>query len=520
MKRNRLLVVLFIFLLALSGIVTAQETGGTVVVATTLEPDTMDAHRATGSALVSFIGASLVTKDPQTSEYVPYLAESWTTSEDGLTWVFTLKQGVKFHDGTDFDAHDYVYTFERWFAEETGSPTAATYSLITGAEALDDYTLQLNLAAPFYPLLELISQGFAQPLSQEAVEAAGDSYGQNPVGVGPFKFVEWVVGDRIVLERNPDYNWAPPFLHEGAPYVDQVTLRFVPDYTTIIAGMETGEIDTVIGTNLNGRDVPVAEEAGFSIFTTYGRGMAPYVLMNVSKPPFDDINVRKAFNLAVDKEAIIGFMGGGAIPQYGPISLSVAGYWSGIEDIGYHFDLEQARQLMQDAGYTYNDAGLLEKDGEPLILTMLLIPDTAPFGQILQAMYAELGVTLELEQSDLGALFGQVVSGDYQIGVGFYDFPEADVMYTFYHSNGIGGFNVSHVNDPALDEILNRTRNEIDPEARQQAVNEAQQYIMEQAFVVPLITLEEYLPISSRLEGVVIGQSGTMWLNDTTVVEN
>lgn len=520
MKKIRFLALFLILLLLLTGISSAQDTGGTVVIATTLEPNTMDAHRTSGGGLLRFIGATLIAKDPQTSVYVPYLAESWTTSEDGLTWEFKLRQGVMFHDGTDFTAQDYVYTFERWFAEETASPSAASYALITSAEAVDDYTLRLNLAAPFYPLLELLTQGFAQPLSQEAVEAAGDGYGQHPVSVGPFRFVEWIVGDRMVLERNPDYTWAPPFLHEGAPFIDQVVLRFVPDYTTILAGMETGEIDTVLGTNINGRDVPAAEAAGFDVFTTYGRGMAPYVLMNVSQPPFDDIRVRQAFNYAVDKEAIIGFMGGGAIPQYGPISLSVAGYWPGVEDIGYHYDLEQARQLMQDAGYTYNDAGMLEKDGEALAMKMLIIPDTAPFGRILQAMYADLGVSLELEQSDLGVLFGRVVTGDYQIGIGFYDFPEADVMYTFYHSSGIGGFNLSQVNDPTLDTILGRTRNEINPEARQQAVNEAQQYIVEQAFVAPLITLEEYLPVSSRVLGAVISQDATLWLNDATIVEN
>jgi len=518
MKKLLLTVLFLALLIPISINIMAQE-GGSIVIATSIEPDTMDAHRASGGGLLRYIGATLIAKDPVTSEYVPYLAESWEASADGLTWTFNLREGVTFHDGTAFTAQDYVYTFDRLFAEETASPTAATYSLITSAVAVDDYTLQLNLAAPFYPLLELLTQGFAQPLSQEAVEAAGDSYGQNPVGVGPFRLVEWVVGDRMVLESNPDYTWAPSFLHAGAPYVDTVVLRFVSEYTTILAGLETGEIDTVFGTNLSGRDVPTVEAAGYRIETSYMRGMAPYVLMNVSQSPFDDVRVRQAFNLAIDKEAMIAFLGGGAIPQYGPISVSVAGYWDGVEEIGYRFNLEAARALMQEAGYTYNDAGQAVKDGEPLTLTMLLIPDFAPFAQIAQAMYAELGVTIELEQADLGVLFGRVVTGDYQLGIGFYDFPEADVLYTFYHSSGIGGFNVSQVNDPVLDAILDRTRNETDAVARQQAVNEAQQTIVEQAYVVPMITMEEYFPLSGRISGAVIGQDGALWLNDVVVAE-
>lgn len=499
--------------------VSAQEPGGTMVLATTNEPATLDAQRASGGSLLTYFGATLIAKDPATNSYVPYLAESWTTSEDGLTWDFTLRQGIKFHDGTDFTAQDYVYTFERWFAEETASPTAATYGLITSAEALDDYTLRLHLATPFYPLLELLTVGFAQPLSQEAVEAAGDQYGQRPVGVGPFRVVEWLVGDRLVLERNPDFNWAPPFLHEGAPYLDQIILRFIPEYSTILAGLQSGEIDSVIGTTINARDVSAVEAAGFTITTTYVRGMIPFVLMNVSQPPFVDLNVRRAFNLAVDKDAFVAVAGPGTIPQYGPISVSVAGYWPGVEEIGYRYDLDQAKQLMQDAGYSYNDAGMLEKDGQPLSLTLYTIPDFAPFAQVLQAMYADLGVELTIEQADLGVLFGRVVSGDYQVAVGFYDFTEADVMYTFYHSSGIGGFNISQVNDPTLDEILARTRTETDPELRQQAVNEAQQYIVEQAIVVPIITLPEAIPMSGRIQGAVIGLDSALWLNDAYVVE-
>lgn len=517
MKRLTYLPLIALLLLLSLPVLQAQETGGTINIGSTREPDTMDAHRATSSGYLRFIGATLIAKHPDTNDYVPYLAESWTTSDDGLVWTFNLREGVTFHDGTDFTAQDYVYTFERWFAEETASPSAATYALITEAVAVDDFTLELRLSSPFYPLLELLTQNFAQPLSQEAIEAAGDSYGQNPVGVGPFQLVDWVIGDQMVFETFADYDWAPEFLHQGAPYVDGIVIRFVPEYTTILAAMETGEIDILLGTNLNSRDLPLVQEAGFDVFTTYVRGMAPYVLMNVTEPPFDDILVRQAFNYAVDKDAMIAFVGGTAIPQYGPISQSVVGYWEGVEDIGYRFNLERARELMIEAGFTYNDDGLLLQDGEPFTVEMVLIPDGAPFAQILQAMYAELGVTVELFQLDAGALFGRVVAGEYAIGIGFYDFAEADVMYTFYHSTNLGGFNISQINDPVLDEILDRTRSEIDPEARQQAVDEAQQRIIEQAYVVPTITLEEYLPVSQRLVDVVIGQDTAIWFNDAYI---
>lgn len=509
--------VLICLSLMVSGLVTAQSNENTLVIATTTEPNTLDVHRATSGGLARFWGATLVAKHPDTSEYVPYLAESWSASDDGLTWEFNLREDVIFHDGTPFTAQSYVYTFERWFADETASPTASTYALIESVEAVDDYTLRLNLAAPFYPLLELLTQGFAQPISQSAVEAAGDNYGQQPVGVGAFRVVEWVVGDRLVMEANPDYAWAPAFLSGGAPQVERVIIRFIPEYTTILAGLESGEIDLLFGTAVNARDVGGLIERGFDFFESYTPGMIPYVAMNVSTSPFDDLLVRQAVNYAIDKDAFVAILGGTAIPQYGPISISVAGYWEGIEEVGYRFDAERARALLEEAGYSFNSDGIAEKDGETLSLNLLLIPDFAFFGQVLQAMMAEVGIALEIEQTDVGVLYGRAFAGDYQIAMGGYDFGEADVLYTFYHSVNIGGLNVSQLNDPVLDEILDRTRNEIDPIARQEAVNQAQAYIMEQAIVAPIITLIDFFPISPRVNGLVISRDVTLWLSDVTL---
>jgi peptide/nickel transport system substrate-binding protein len=514
--------VLLLALLLLFALVPAhaQESGGRMVIAFNTEPTTFDAHLSNSAGTLGMMGATLVARNPQTDALVPYLATGWTTSEDGLVWDFTLREDVTFHNGDPLTAEDYAWTFNRWLNPETASPTVASVSAIIAAEAVEPYTLRLTLAIPFAPLLDNLTVAYAQPLSRRAVEEGGANYGVQPVGVGPFRFKEWIPGERFVLERNPDYNWAPDFVHQGAAYLEEIEYRFIPEYATLIAGMEAGEVDTSFGSPINPRDVPLLQDLGFTLVETYLGGMDPYVLMNVAAPPFDDLRVRQAFNMAVDRQSIIQVVtGGSAIPQYGPISVSVAGYDPVVETAAPPFSLDVARALLAEAGYADSDGdGILEKDGQPFALTMLLTPDYATLAQVLQEQYRQLGVQIELQQGDMGTLFGAVVTGQYQLAISFYTYNEADIMFIFYHSSSLGAINISQVNDPALDDILIRTRTAPDPETRQAAVTEAQIYIINQAFTVPLYTPSLVTPFSPRVKGVLIGRDGSnIWLNDVTI---
>lgn len=517
--RSKMLLLMLVFLFALLP-AQAQESGGRMVIAVNIEPSTFDAHLSNSAGTLSVLGATLVARNPQTDALVPYLATSWTTSDDGLVWDFTLREDVTFHNGDPLTAEDYAWTFNRWLNPETASPSVAAVSAIVAAEAVDTYTLRLTLAIPFAPLLDNLTVAYAQPLNRRAVEAGGTNYGVQPVGVGPFRFKEWTPGERFVVERNPDYNWAPDFVHQGPVHLDEVEFRFITEYATMLAGMEAGEIDSSFGDTINPRDIPLLQDLGFSLVETYLGGMDPYVLMNVSAPPFDDVRVRQAFNMAVERESLIQVVAGGsAIPQYGPISVSVAGYDPAVEAAAYSFDLAAAQALLAEAGYADSDGdGILEKDGQPFALTMLLTPNYATLGQVLQEQYRQLGVEVTLEQGDLGMLFGAAVTGQYQLAIGFYTYNEADILFIFYHSSSLGAINVSQVNDPVLDEILVRTRTAPDRESRQAAVTEAQLYIIEQAYTVPLYTPSLVTPFSPRIQGVQVGRDGSnIWLNDITV---
>jgi peptide/nickel transport system substrate-binding protein len=486
--------------------------GGTLVWALSGEPDSLDAQNTTSAVsdtVMPFIGAALVTKNPE-GKYVGYLAESWETSEDGLVWDFKLKQGITFHNGDPFTAHDYAWTLQRALNPEVATGAAGQIlGTVTSVEALDDYTLRLNLSEPFFPILEsLTSAGYLMPLSQRAVEEAGDEYGRHPVSVGPYRFKEWQTGEKIVLERNPDFNWGPAFAHQGPWYIENLEFRIVPEYATVVAALEAEEIDYG---DLQPKDVSRIQDTGqFQIFEPLLKGLQPYVSLNVSQPPFDDIRVRKAFNLAVDKEAMIKTVARGqGIPQYGPMSPSVTGYWPGVEYIGYHYDLEQAKALMEEAGYTYNADGMLEKDGQPFHITLKTrsgMEDLVKTAEVLQAQYKELGVDVSIEQQEYGVNVADVVSGNYEASVFRYLYNEADILWLAFHSKMMDVMNLPRVTDPKLDELLDRTRTTVDPEARQEAVDEAQRYIVEQALIVPIYTPKNFIALNTRVKDALFSE--------------
>jgi peptide/nickel transport system substrate-binding protein len=251
--------------------------------------------------------------------------------------------------------------------------------------------------------------------------------------------------------------------------------------------------------------------------------MAPALFPNSSKPPFDDAKVRQAFSLAVDRESLIKVIlgEGNAVPQYGPISPSVSGYWPGVEYIGYGYDLEKAKALMEEAGYVYNSDGMLEKDGEPFKLEISFSPgymeSIVKIAEILQQQYRALGVDVELGQYEWGVFIGMGISGEATLGLVGYNYWDADILAMFYRSGA--GMNFSHYSDPNMDEILDQMRATVDREARQALAAEAQRYLVEQAVAVPLYTSKQFIALSNRVMGEIpLLPIDRFWLSDAYLI--
>ncbi len=496
----------------------AEETpvvGGTLVYVNVEEPDTLDIYKsgfAISSIVTSYIGSALVAKDAD-GQMVPSLAESWEISEDNLTYTFHLRQDVKFHNGEPFTAHDYVWTWDRCLAEDFVSPVSASMlAPFVSYEATDDYTLVLTLAEPsFYTLSNLGASDYLQPLNKTAVEAAGDNYGlgTTAVGVGPFMVKEWIQDEKIVLTRNPDYNWGPELFegsNTGPRNVENFEIRILPDNATILAGMETNELGLA---SVKAKDLQTVRDTGYyQVFDILPTNIT-YVQFNHQSPKFADLKVRQALNLAIDKETILQVVQSGqGVVADGPLSPAMVGYDEAtMKGSGYGFDLDAAKALMEEAGYTYGDDNmLLTPEGEPFAFTLLTRADeqSTKLTTVLVDMWRALGVDVTIEQLEWGTMAPLVFAGEYEVCTMGIAWPDADVLHMAFHSSNIGGINFAYYSNPELDELLVQARTEVDPAAYQETVNAVFKLIVDEALMVPLFTPVSFLALNNDFQGAVI----------------
>jgi peptide/nickel transport system substrate-binding protein len=493
--------------------------GGTLRIALPSDVTSLDLHKTSrgDDALVvgQWFNATLVTQNAD-GEYIPYLAESWEFSDDGLMWTFHLRDDVMFHNGDPVTAHDFVWTYERALDPDLASPGTGRRLNGMTFEAPDDYTLVFNFPAPAISLLQFVNWGYMAPMSQRAVEELGAEYELNPVGTGPYKVVEVRPGEGVAMERWDDYNWGPEFF-DGAntgPYnFDRIEFSILPEEATRIAALESGDIDYVNGIS-NPLDVAILEAAGVTVQQApFGQVRMIYIQNHV--PPFDDALVRQALNYAVNRQEITQIVTDGADKiSRGPISPGMLGYDPAIEEqCGYHFDLDRAKELMQEAGYTYGDDGMLiTPAGEPFSLTLIGEPvdSGTAYMEVLQSMWRELGLDITLESTEPSILYPRLTERDYQMGYGRRGgWTSYDYLYAIYHSStgrDLPGSMRSAVNDPTTDAFLEKNRAlAMDNPELQDSVNELYCHIAEQAYSVWISDGVFRPSIGPRVMGFVAG---------------
>ncbi|MDI6824333.1 MAG: glutathione ABC transporter substrate-binding protein [Bacillota bacterium] len=270
----------------------------------------------------------------------PKLAESWEVKDEGLTWVFHLKKGVKFHDGTPFDAQAVKANFDRVLNPDNKLARHGLYApYVDRVEAPDEFTVVFRLKQPFGALLAHLAHSAGGIISPAALEKYGKDIARNPVGTGPFKFKEWAPGDHITLVRNEEY-WGTK------PKLDELVFRPIPEGASRVMALETGEVDVAY-------PVPATEverlkgNPGLKVVVTPTLRVI-YVGIKVTQKPFDNVKVRQALNYAVDKKAIVDtVLRGLAQVADSPLSPLTWGY---SPTYTYAYDPEKAKQLLQEAG--------------------------------------------------------------------------------------------------------------------------------------------------------------------------
>ena len=334
--------------------------GGSAVVTfnndlTTLDPQV--GYDWQNWSVIKSIFDGLMDYKPGTTELEPDLAKEFIVSDDGLTYTFKLRDGLKFHNGRPVTAADVKYSIERAVNPATQSPGAGYFSMIKGHDELsggkakemsgiatpDDKTVVFTLTRPDATFLHLMAINFAYVVPKEEVDKAGSDWGKKPVGSGAFKFVEWVPGQRIVLERNPDNHRA------GIPYLDKLTFEFGQDPTVAVLRLGKGEVDIV------GDGIPpaqfaqiMADPANKELIAIGDQLHTGYVTMNVTAPPFDNLKVRQAVNMAINKDRIVRLINNRGVPATQALPPTMPGY--NPDNKGYAFDPEGAKKLLKEAG--------------------------------------------------------------------------------------------------------------------------------------------------------------------------
>lgn len=494
----------------------AQEpsSGGTLVVAYNADPEILDPHRTTAliaGRAFAITNEQLVTRDYE-GNFAPGLAESWEISEDGLTYTFTLRQGVKFHSGKDMTAEDVKYTFERWKGLEA-SPTAYLIDAVESIEASDSHTVVFSMSEPYNIFLDQLAGAYGVILNGDVVEEAGDQYGVSVVdGTGPFRFVSWERNNRLVFERFEDYNWsAPIFDNPGPAYVDGIEIRIIPEDATRVAEFQAGNVHIV--QNVPSADVERLSAADGIDIVQFDELETTFMGMSLVNAPTDDVSVRQAVNYAINREEIVqGAYFGLASPAYTHLHPDTPGFWEGALEAAPTFDPDHAIALLEEAGWQEGSNGIREKDGEQLIIPLWVINSSESVlqAQILEQQLSRVGIQLDTIQYEESAWFEATRGGGqvgFTIGVRY---ESADNLFFYFHSDQMPAPNRFSFDDPEVDAWLVETRSNPDPEAVTEAYDNVQRRVIEVAMTAPLKHQHGTLGKADSAQGVRVHPS--RWL--------
>jgi peptide/nickel transport system substrate-binding protein len=455
---RKLLLALLAALIAAAPAV-AQE--GTLEIGVDQAPVGLDPHLVTAFSSFVVIGQiydGLIEFDADLT-IGPALATTWQISDDGLVYDVELRDDVTFHNGRAMTADDVIYSFERIMAEETGSPQASRFSQVVSAEATGEHAVRFTLSAPFAPFLGNLSNLIVVP--GEVVEAEGDLQ-RVAVGTGPFMLDEVVPDTFVRLVANPDY------YRDGQPKLAALRYNVVPEASTRAAGLRTGayhllpDVDPATAQTLRNASGLELLEVQDLAYTLLG--------LNVEREPFGDPRVRRAINLAIDRDEIVtAVYFGNAIPG-GPLSPGLDQWALNTDEfVCYDHDPDAARALLADAGYP---------DGFELeILTFGTIKVVSDLAQVLQAQLSEVGIDTAVNVAEFGTFVQDWRNSDFQAFVSL-NGGNADPDGYFYRTfHSTGATNVFQYDAPTVDRLLERGRSSADDAARYATYAELQRIL-------------------------------------------
>lgn len=460
----------------------AQTPPNALVVGQIAEPKSLDPHAVTAVndfRILMNIYDGLVRYKDGTLETEPALAKSWTISDDGLTYTFTLRDGIKFHDGSPLTAEAVKFNFDRMLDEkhpyhDTGPfPLSFFFSAIDSVTAKDKLTVEFKLKEPYAPFLSNLAYPTGLIVSPEAVKKYGKDFGRHPSGTGAYKFAEWESNSKVVVTRNDDY-W------DGAPSLEAVIFRPITDANTRVAEMMSGGIDMMV-------EVPPDNVAGFqsdAAFTVHEQA-GPHVwflILNAKEGPFADKRVRQAVNFAINKKALVeNVLQGTAAIAAGPTPPAFS--WAYNDSLQpYPYDPDKARKLIKEAGQEGAELTFYVTEGGSGML------DPVPMGAAIQADLAKVGFKVKIETYEWNTFLGKVnpgLEGKADMAEMAWMTNDPDTLPYLALRTGAwpdkGGFNSGYYSNKKVDELLEKARSSTDQAERAKLYKQMQEIVHDDA---------------------------------------
>lgn len=402
------------------------------------------------------------------------LAESWEIP-DPTTMIFKLRKGVKFHDGTPFNAAAVKYNIERVQDPKLKATPRSNFLVIDRVDVVDDYTAKFLLKQPSGALLYLLGDRGGAMSSPTAVDKWGDQYGQHPVGTGPFMLSEWVKGSYVTMKRNPDY-WGKDAAGNQLPYVDEVRMPLIPDSTVSLANLQTGDVELA---GLLSKDLETVKRNKNLGIEDFAGGIVNLLAFNINKPPMDDVNLRLAVCYAVDPEAVNQAI------YFGDYIVAKGGMWPPgfwvYQDVPSRpsYNVQKAKEYLAKAG---------KPNGFSMNMITYSSPTLQQSTEMFQAQLAEVGIKVTLDVKEVGACTTSFfVDQAYPIYSGSWSlYPEPDwISSLIYKSDGY--YNAAKAKNDELDKLIAQGASSYNQDERKKIYNQINEIVLGQAIFVPLI---------------------------------
>lgn len=437
------------------------------------------------------------------------LAERWTVSDGGKVITFHLRKGVRWHDGVEFTAHDCLFTYQKLIDPNVATPYSSSYMDILKAEALDRYTFRVTYKEPFAPALESWAIGIIPRHILDGKDINTDPFNRNPIGTGPYRFKEWVAGQKIVLEANDDY-------FEGRPNIDQYIYRIIPDNTTMFQELLTGGVDLMGLSPLQ----YLRKSESRRIRENYRKFRYPanvytYLGYNLSSPLFSDKKVRQALSYAIDRQSIIeGVLLGVGQVATGPFSHVSWAYNHSVKP--YPYEPETAKKMLSEAGWIDSDAdGVIDRDGRPFRFTILTNQgnnERIRAAEIIQRNLKAVGIDASIRVMEWQAFLDQVDKRTFDAIILGWSLGRDPDLYDIWHSSKTrrGEYNFIGYKNSEVDRLLVMGRRTFDMEKRKKIYHRIHEILAEEQPYAFLYVPDATPIVHKRFKGIEPAPIGLM----------